>query len=84
VSTLSSRRKTTPPSSKIGTCENLECPDIVLGGVADHSISPAHVEAVKAYIANQEEHHKTISFQDEFCRLLVKYGVEYDERCVWD
>ena len=54
------------------------------GGYGAFSISPAHVEPVRAYIANQEEHHKTVSFQDEFRRLLRKYGVEYDERYIWD
>jgi len=39
---------------------------------------------LKTYIANQEEHHRTESFQDEFRRLLAKYEVAYDERYVWD
>jgi len=33
-----------------------------------------HVDPLIAYIANQEEHHKTESFQDEFRRLCKKYG----------
>ena len=53
-------------------------------GYAAFSISPSHVEALKDYIANQEQHHKTESFQDEFRRLLRKYGIEWDERYVWD
>jgi hypothetical protein len=39
---------------------------------------------VKDYIAMQEEHHKRISFQDEFRTLLQRYGIEFDERYVWD
>jgi REP element-mobilizing transposase RayT len=54
------------------------------GGYGAFSVSPTHVRPLTAYIANQEEHHKTMSFQDEFRRLLQKYGVEYDERYVWD
>jgi REP element-mobilizing transposase RayT len=53
-------------------------------GYGAFSISPGHVEPVRTYIANQEEHHKKVSFQDEFRRLLRIYGVEYDERYVWD
>jgi hypothetical protein len=53
-------------------------------GYGAFSISPGHVEAVVAYIAHQEEHHRRVSFQEEFRRLLQKYGVEYDERYVWD
>jgi len=53
-------------------------------GYGAFSISPAHVEAVRAYVANQQEHHRQESFQDEFRRLLTKYGLEWDERYVWD
>jgi REP element-mobilizing transposase RayT len=53
-------------------------------GYGAFSISPSHVEILKRYIANQEEHHRRETFQDEFRRLLHKYGVEYDERYVWD
>jgi putative transposase len=53
-------------------------------GYGAFSISPAHVEALTAYIRNQEEHHRKESFQDEYRRLLRKYGMEFDERYVWD
>ena len=53
-------------------------------GYGAFSISHSHVEALKEYIANQEEHHRRESFQDEFRRLCAKYGLEIDERYVWD
>ncbi len=53
-------------------------------GYGAFSISPSHVEALKKYIANQEEHHRKESFQDEFRRLCKKYGLEIDKRYVWD
>ncbi|MDG4596376.1 MAG: IS200/IS605 family transposase [Candidatus Contendobacter sp.] len=53
-------------------------------GYGAFSASPSHVEILRIYIANQEEHHKKKSFQDEFRRLLKKYGLEWDERYVWD
>jgi REP element-mobilizing transposase RayT len=53
-------------------------------GYGAFSISPGHVEGLKEYIATQEEHHRKETFQDEVRRLLKKYGVEYDERYVWD
>lgn len=53
-------------------------------GYGAFSISPTHVEQVCHYIANQEQHHQTISFQDEFRRLLTKYRLSWDERFVWD
>jgi putative transposase len=48
------------------------------------SVSPAHVGALLKYVANQEEHHRRETFQNEFVRILRKYGVAYDERYVWD
>ena len=53
-------------------------------GYGAFSLSPSHVDAVKKYIAGQEEHHRHESFQDEFRKLCRKYGVEIDERYVWD
>ena len=53
-------------------------------GYGAFSISPGHVADLVAYIENQEEHHRTETFQDEFRRLMTKYGIEWDERYVWD
>ena len=39
---------------------------------------------LKQYIADQEKHHQRETFQDEFRRICRKYGVEIDERYVWD
>jgi putative transposase len=54
------------------------------GGYADFSVSPSDLERVKRYIANQEEHHRKLNFQDELRALLRKHSVEWDERYVWD
>src|SRR5262245_20847181 len=109
-----------------GTCNQLDCPVLRVGGVEDHvhipcrfgrtisvadlikelkrvssqwiktngpaltdfhwqngygafSVSPSHINALLEYIANQETHHRLESFQDEFRRLLRKYGIEWDE-----
>jgi REP element-mobilizing transposase RayT len=53
-------------------------------GYGAFSISPSHVEALKQYIANQEEHHRQETFQDEFRHLCRKYRLDIDERYVWD
>jgi REP element-mobilizing transposase RayT len=53
-------------------------------GYGAFSISPGHVEPTRIYIANQAEHQRTTTFQDEFRRLLTKNGIEWDERYVWD
>jgi REP element-mobilizing transposase RayT len=53
-------------------------------GYGAFSVSPSHVQTIEAYIANQVEHHRTESFQDEFRRLCAKYEIAIDERYVWD
>jgi REP element-mobilizing transposase RayT len=52
-------------------------------GYGAFSVSPGHVDKLLDYIADQEEHHKKESFQDEFRRLLTLYGLKWDERYVW-
>ncbi|MBL9092028.1 MAG: IS200/IS605 family transposase [Planctomycetaceae bacterium] len=113
------------------TCNDLACPVLRVGGIADHvhllcrlgrstaiaelvkelkrtssqwiktkmatledfqwqtgygafSVSPGHVEPLVHYVENQAEHHRSETFQDEFRRLLEKYGLQWDERYVWD
>ncbi len=53
-------------------------------GYTCFSIGPADLEALRAYIDDQENHHRTRTFQEEFRMFLKKYGVEYDEAYVWD
>ena len=53
-------------------------------GYAAFSVSQSNVEAVRRYIKNQAEHHRTVTFQDELCALFQRHGIEYDERYVWD
>lgn len=52
-------------------------------GYGIFSVNPTQVNAVEEYIENQEEHHKSVSFQDELRAFLKKYKVEYDERYIW-
>lgn len=54
------------------------------GGYGIFSISPSHRPALEKYIGYQAEHHRVVTFQEEYRRLLQKYGIEHDERYVWD
>ena len=53
-------------------------------GYGAFSVSNSHVDAVVAYIKGQEEHHKKVSFQDEFRKICQLYKAELDERNAWD
>jgi REP element-mobilizing transposase RayT len=52
-------------------------------GYGIFSIGYSQIESVRSYIAKQEEHHRRVTFQDEFRQLLQRYEVEFDERYVW-
>ena len=54
------------------------------GGYAAFSVSQSNLEAVREYVRHQAEHHKKVSFQDELREWLRRYGIEWDERYVWD
>jgi REP-associated tyrosine transposase len=52
-------------------------------GYGAFSVSRSAVDDVVRYIANQEEHHRKRSFQEEYLEFLTRYEIEYDERYVW-
>ena len=49
-------------------------------GYAAFTVSPTATDAVRRYIANQEEQHRKFSFVDELKSLLAAAGIEYDEK----
>ncbi len=53
-------------------------------GYGAFSISQGHIPAVTNYINHQVEHHKKVSFQEEFRKICRIYNVALDERYVWD
>ncbi len=53
-------------------------------GYGCFSVSQSNEEAVAAYIASQEEHHRHMTFQEEYRELLRRHRETWDERYVWD
>jgi putative transposase len=47
-------------------------------GYAVFTVSASNVEAVRAYIGRQEEHHRKAGFLDELRALLEKHGVNFE------
>jgi putative transposase len=52
-------------------------------GYGIFSLGASDLEALIRYIDNQEEHHKTRTFQEEYRAFLKRYGVDFDEKYVW-
>jgi len=51
-------------------------------GYGAFSVSPTLIDKTKAYIQNQEEHHKKHSFDEEYKLFLKAYEVDFDERYI--
>ena len=52
-------------------------------GYAAFSVSQSNAATVKRYVAEQKEHHRKRSFQEELVEFLQKHQVEYDGRYIW-
>lgn len=53
-------------------------------GYGVFSVGHFQLDDVKNQILAQEEHHRTVTFEDEYRRLLSKHQLPFDERDVWD
>jgi len=53
-------------------------------GYGAFAVSYSNIGNVQQYLANQTEHHRAQSFQDEFREILKRHGLEWDERYIWD
>ena len=53
-------------------------------GYGAFSVSQSDADTVVNYVANQESHHRKMTFKDEYRKLLERYRINYDETYVWD
>ena len=48
------------------------------------SVSVSQLEKTTHYIRSQAEHHRKMTFQEEFLALLNRHGIVYDQRYFWE
>lgn len=53
-------------------------------GFSAFTYSQEHVERVYHYILNQEEHHRKVTFREEYMKLLNEFCVEYKEQYLFE
>ncbi len=53
-------------------------------GYGAFSYSHSQIENVYQYILNQEEHHRKKTFKDEYIEFLQKFGIEFNEKYLFD
>jgi hypothetical protein len=54
------------------------------GGYGAFSVGYSQLDDLVRYVDNQEVHHRTRTFQEEYRDLLRRYNVPFEERYVWD
>jgi putative transposase len=53
-------------------------------GFGAFSYSKSQIDDVIKYVLNQEEHHKQISFKEEYINFLTKFEIKYDEKYLFE
>jgi REP element-mobilizing transposase RayT len=53
-------------------------------GYGAFSVSRSDAGEVIAYIRGQEEHHRKVTFKEEYLALLEELGVSYSTEYLWD
>ena len=53
-------------------------------GYGVFSYSQSNISNVFQYISNQEEHHKSISFKDEYVKFLNEYQISYQDKYLFE
>lgn len=53
-------------------------------GYGAFSVSQSMADVVKGYIGRQREHHRTMTFREEYLEMLKRHEIEFDERYVFD
>ena len=48
------------------------------------SVSVSQLDKTIQYFKRQEEHHRKMTFQEEFVALLKRHRINYDERYLWE
>ena len=51
-------------------------------GYGAFTVSQSNVEEVRNYIARQKQHHRKLSFREEFIQFLEVNGIEYNKRFI--
>lgn len=53
-------------------------------GYGAFTVSYSNIDTVQVYIQNQQEHHRSRSFRDEYIEFLKRHGIEFEERFLFE
>jgi len=52
-------------------------------GYGATSVSPSQITRVAAYVGRQEEHHRTMTYKEEFELFLKRSGIAFEAQYLW-
>jgi putative transposase len=53
-------------------------------GYGGFSVFRLNLDGVKRYLSSQKEHHKAVTFKEEFLLMLQRAQIPYEEKYLWD
>ena len=53
-------------------------------GFGAFSYSQSHLDLVIGYVNNQEKHHQSTSFREEYIELLKKYNLDFEDKYLFE
>ncbi|MBI2968257.1 MAG: transposase [Bacteroidetes bacterium] len=53
-------------------------------GYGAFSYSHSQIDHMVKYVLNQEEHHKKMTFREEYLKFLKEFDVEYNEKYLFE
>ena len=53
-------------------------------GYGAFTVSYSQIDAVRHYIRNQQEHHRTTSFEEEYINILRRHEIEFDRKYLFE
>ena len=54
-----------------------------LGGYGEFSFGKEDILRLVQYVGNQVEHHRKVTFEEEYIGLLTEAGIDFDPRYLW-
>jgi putative transposase len=52
-------------------------------GYGAFTVGRSELDIIKPYILRQEDHHRKLTFQEEYLQLLHRNHIEFDEKYLW-
>lgn len=53
-------------------------------GYSAFTVSHSQISSVRTYLQNQSEHHRKLSFREEYIELLRRHGIPFEEKYLFE